>query len=319
VAPRRACPRLVLALALAAAALPLLAAPASAQGACDVALAVSPARLEHQPGEGLRYNVTATVAQGSFGGDVAFAIEGVTPGWNATVAPATFNDVPAGGSAAAEVLVLAPAAEGPRQAQVSVRATLTCGSGVPVLGVPAPSDTAAQVLAPVLAPAATADGGAAPARPGDDGALGGAGLLLLAAAVLVVGAGVGAALLLRPKGLVVRAADARREMAPGAGASFAVAAENRGRDPVEAAVRILGLPEGWRAISPPGSITLAPGAATTLQVLLRSPPDAAPGDVADVQVQFVERGSGRIRQVDLEARIAGAEHPDVVVRDGDHR
>lgn len=311
VAPRR--PRAHLTLLLLAALL-LAAAPAAAQAACDVVTAVNPARLAHEPGQALRYNFSVLVPQGSQGGDVAIVVEGATPGWAATVAPATFDGLTAGQNRTAEVLVTAPPEGNPgAQAQVTITATLTCQAtaGLPLpLVPPTPPATAteSQVLSPILAAPV------APARPAEDG--NGLTILLLGIGIIVLAA-TGAAVALRPKGLVVRVPEPSRDIPPGGGASFGLQVENRGREGVEAAVRILGLPAGWKVISPPADLRLAPGATSTLRILLRSPPDAAPGDAADVRVELLERGSGRLRHVDLHGRVQGpaTERPEVVVRD----
>lgn len=285
-----------------------LVPPAAAQvDSCEMTASVNPPRQQHAPGQALTYTFTVVVGQG-LGGDVAVVVESVTPGWSATVAPATFNDLPTGGEATAEVLVTAPGADGARQAQVTITATLTCDPGVP-LPVPPQTHTESQVLSPALQlPAPT---GPAPA-----GGLDGSALLALGG-LAVLGIAGAAALLLRPKGLVVKVPEPERAMPPGGGASFPVQVENRAKDPIAAAVRVLGLPPAWKLIAPPTEVNLKPGASTTLQVLVRSPPEAKPGDAADLQVQLIERGSGRLRQVDLVARVGSdaGDRPDILVRD----
>lgn len=289
------------------------ASPAGAQQAavCDLVAAVNPPRQEHAPGEGRAYQFTAT-NEGTLAGDVEVVLEGVTEGWTATVTPTAFDALQPGASGNAEVLVAAPAAGGAGQAQVTLTATLRCATPAGQLPVPgAPQeDRDSQVLTPTLA---AATGGAAPARPGLDGSA----LLLLAGLAVVALGGAGAAYALRPRRLVVRAEAPRRAMPPGGGASFPVLLENRGAQDVQATVRVLGLPAGWKVLAPPAEVALRPGAAQTLQVLVRSPPDARPGDSADVQVELLERGSGRLHRVDLRADVEGpgGERPDVVVRD----
>lgn len=300
-------------LLLLAAALVLAALPAAAQGdTCAMTAAVNPPRLQHQPSQGLRYNFTVAVDQASQGGDVAIVVESVTEGWDATVAPGAFPGLAPGQQATAEVLVVAPPATGARQAQVTITATLTCAMALP-LPLPLPPQTATQ--SQVLSPAMVVP---APAGPGDGGAPGADSTALLVVGGLGVIAIAGAAtVLLRPRGLVVRVPEPRRDLPPGGGASFPIAVENRGKDAVEVVVRVLGVPPTWKLLAPPAHLALKPGAATTLQVLVRSPADARPGDAADIHVQFLERRSGRLRQVDVTARVAGgaAERPDVVVRD----
>lgn len=293
------------------AALLLLVPPAAAQvDTCDMTASVNPPRLQHAPGEALVYNFTVALGQAG-GGDVEVVVEAVTPGWTATVAPASFPGLAAGDQATAEVLVNAPGADGTRQAQVTITATLTCPAGGGLIPIPAPPQThvESQVLSPAMV--LTAAGGPAPTGPGLDGSA-----LLVLGGLAVIGIAGAAAVLLRPKGLVVKVPEPERTMPPGGGASFPVQVENRAADPIEAVVRVLGVPDTWRLIAPPTEVSLKPGASTTVQVLVRSPADARPGETAGLQVQLIERGSGRLRQVDLVARIAGAEErPDVVVRD----
>lgn len=297
------------ALALLAAAALALAAPAGAQqtSPCPVRASVNPAAQEHRPGETLAYAFTV-VNEGLVAADVAVNVSQATPGWNASLDRDRFT-LAGGAEQTVTVQVTAPTGEGPRQASVTVAADVQCAAPPPVGG--SFRSSTSQVLSPSLAPPA------APVTPPGGGP--GLGLLAVAGLVVLVAAVGGAVLLARPKGLVVRAPEPRRDVPPGGGASFAVQVQNRSRQQVQAGVKVVGLPEGWRVVAPPAEVTLAPGASQTIQVLLRSPASAEPGDAAEAEVQLLERGTDKLRSVALQAFVVGpggeGERPDVVVRD----
>jgi hypothetical protein len=305
--PRGSLLRALLALPLAV----LAAAPlAEAQGGCTLVLAFNPAGQEQQPGEARTYNVTLDA--GATGGTVNLQIVQVSPGWNASfqaggaTTSATMAPAAAGGTPTSVGLVVrAPSSAEGRVGQVTVTGTLSCG---PVAGVPlAGTDTKSATLSPTLAapPPSPTHGESPSITPV---------LFVIAAALLLAGAGA-AIYVVRPHGLAVRAPEPRREMPPGGGASFPIHVANRSKERIAAQVRFVGVPEGWKIVSPPGDLALDPGRDTTLQVLLRAPPDAAPGSSAEIEVELLEHGSGRLRRVGIEGAIAGPERPDVVVRD----
>jgi len=306
---------LLLALLLAAMAASLLTPPGASQvplPACTFQTSVLPPTLEHQPGEALHYNFTASAPQTSLGGTVTVTVQQATEGWTATVEPSSFN-VAAGGQETADVLVTAPLS-GPRQAQVALQASMQCAGG-------AFATTQSQTLTPTLAAASTPPTGGSPAA-GGDVALWAVGIVLLL--ILVV-----AALLLtrrRSAPLQLTTPSARREVAAGGGASFTLEALNRGQEVVVAVLEVSD-PQGtgaesWSVIPPPSELTLEPGAARSLQVLLRSPLGAQPGDKAHVDASLWAPAGGKAVRVRLEAVVQGSiatgvpgPRPRVLVRD----
>jgi hypothetical protein len=309
-------PRALAPLALAA----LLAAPllASAQvpGACTLATDAPTRSQPHVPGQALPYVVNLTA--GSVGGDVALRIAETTAGWLATVDPEAMT-LAAGATGQATVTITAPP-DATAGGSVRLEATLTCN----VQGVPAPTapatvtETFSPGLATVVGPPA---GGAGP---GD--------LALLAiAGIVVLAGGTAAALALRRPGLVLEAPDPRRDVAPGGGASFPIVVTNKARDAALVAIEVGELPEGWRVVAPPRELRLDAGASGTVQVLLRSPSSAKPGDAAIVEVRalgargkpatatirafVVGGGDAPTAEATPPARAPGGRRPSVIVRD----
>lgn len=290
------------------------AAPsAQAQELCALAEpALNPAAQEHEPGETLRYALTVE-ATGIVGGEAQLAVEQVSPGWNATLPRPRFPLEP-GQPETVEVLVQAPPEGGARQASVSIGVALECRTAA---GAPAGTARDTAVLSPSLA---------APAPPGAPAPEGSPALAGLALLVLAVAAAGGAALLLRRPGVALRAPEPRRDVAPGGGASFPLVLANRGGAPLRVEVRVgeprlgAGAAQGWRVVAPPREASLGPREEKTLQVLLRSPGDAKPGDRAEVEVEAhaPSRRPARARLqafVAAEGRGAEEERPEVLIRD----
>lgn len=268
--------------------------------ACTLTTAVNPQGQTHQPGQRLTYDFTASA--GNVGGDVTFRVRSVTSGWNATLSRQS-APVAAGGSASVQVLVAAPL-NGTSPASVELEATFTCALA-PGATLPG-SVTGTETLTPTLA---------APSAPAEPAPFPSGALLVVGGLGVLGFAGVVALVSRAP--VTLRAPEPRRDVPPGGGASFAVELRNRTRGPLAVELQLGELPEGWRVISPPTGARLEGGATQTVQLLVKSPAGAAPGQAAEVEVRARAKGTQRVAHTVLQAFVVGphGERPDVIVRD----
>jgi hypothetical protein len=282
---------------------------------CALQLAALQPGVPQQPGTTARYEVSATAP--NLGGQVTFTVA-ATGGWTATVDPAQATVAGQGGEARTTVAVSAPSSGGTAAPTVTVQGTLTCASPVPGVPVGQPA-TAEATLNPTLA--------APPSNLGPGAGLGGT-TLLLAGGVAVIALCGGAVLALRPRALSIAAEEPKRDIPPGGGASFPITVTNRTKQQLTATLDVGELPVGWRLVAPPREVRLEPGTSETLQLLVRSPDAARPGDAALFEVRARAGAERKPAAVMLQAFVVGENsegdsedepmtggRPDVIVRD----
>lgn len=302
--------------------LALLPQGADAQAACDLVVSTANPSQAHEPSQTRTYDLEASTTNLN-GGTVTFASD-ATGGWTVAAEPITLAGATPGQAsrAPASARVTAPAAPASNSTRITLTATLACGG--PLGG----TATQSVTLNPTIA------GPGAPLGPGEGGV--GPSPLLLGLGVVVLVAAAAAAMALRGRGLDIRSAEPRRDVPPGGGASFPVTVTNRGRSAVDAVLEVGELPAGWKLVAPPQGWRLEPGQSETVQVLLRSPDDAKPGDAAIVEVRARAAEGKRVAQTELQAFIVDpdrseaprepppvkapprkrpAERPDIIVRD----
>jgi hypothetical protein len=298
-------------------------AGAQAPATCQLAEPALDHAAQDLPPAGTATYILTLTNQGTLAGTATVTVASPPPGWTATVAPES-ADIAGGGTAqqAFTVSLTAPASNGSagstmQTVTLSATASLDCNPTLPVGGAIPPDTKSTQFTATVRSGAAA---------PGPGGVVGGAapGALVLVGAVGLVAAGAALALRGQRAGLVLRSDEARRDIPPGGGASFAVRVENRAREARTTRLRVGEVPPGWRVVLPPGDIALGPGESRTVQVLVRPPGEAKAPAAADLPLEAdVPRGKPaklRLQAFVVEPGKAGpseppAARPDVVVRD----
>lgn len=104
---------------------------------------------------------------------------------------------------------------------------------------------------------------------------------------LVLAAGVTALGLRRlRRGVALMARTPERPVEPGKSAKFTVVVENRRGKPQRFTFLAAGVPEGWTAHLALDEVELEPGEEKTLWAILKAPPNAAPGETADVALRL---------------------------------
>lgn len=106
------------------------------------------------------------------------------------------------------------------------------------------------------------------------------GFLALAAGVTALG------LRRLRRGVALAARTPERTIEPGKSAKFTLAVENRRGKPQRFTFLATGVPEGWTAHLALDEVELEPGEEKTLWAILKAPPTARPGEVADVALRL---------------------------------
>lgn len=115
----------------------------------------------------------------------------------------------------------------------------------------------------------------------------------LVAGVVLVGVATAIPFLLRKKGggFAADCPEPLKMVRPGRGTSFPIELRNGGADPLTAQFEIGPVPEGWTAFMPLPEVQLAGRETRSLWLMVRSPPNAADGEAADVELRL--RGAGK--------------------------
>ncbi len=209
----------------------------------------------------------------SFDGEAEVTLE-APAGWSALLGRSTVT-VPAGNTTTVDVTVASPTeGSGVSRGDVVATVTLTCNVGV--LGDPS-TGTVESVQTVQVA---------------EEG-LPWAAVLL--AGVALVG-GTAGAVALRSRRLAVELACHRPllPVAPGGNVSFPIAVANRRSEPDTVQLRVLDVPDGWRAFVPVPEVELGPREDREIALVVRAPEDAGSGEQVTLTVEAVpvrgERG-----------------------------
>jgi uncharacterized membrane protein len=205
-------------------------------------------------------------------GDVTVTVTGLPAGWTASANPGSFRLAP-GASQEVQVQVQVAASAKDREAQLTIAVEMLSPLGRldPVLGqIPGATQrsNASATLDLTVQESFTRN------------VLEAVGpwiyaivLLLVAASVVAIG------LVVAARRSLVRLATDRSELPlpPGGKVAFAFQAETKARDPDNVLLRVSAVPEGWAAFLPVPELTLAPGVAQELSLVVIAPRDAAQG------------------------------------------
>lgn len=115
----------------------------------------------------------------------------------------------------------------------------------------------------------------------------------LLAGVVLVGAAVAVPLLLRsrkPRRATATCPEPMKPVKPGKGASFPIEVVNPSDLARKLHLEVGAVPEGWSAFLPLPEVQLAPRESRSLWLMVRAPPDAKPGEAADVEITAMDAG-----------------------------
>lgn len=220
----------------------------------------------------VRNNGQSTPLDAQNMGDVNIILGGVPEGWTASANPANFELAP-GASREVDIQVSVAAGASAKAADITVTAEMFSPlRGLdPILGnIPGATQRSTDnaSLALTVEESFTRDVLEA-LGPWIYAVL----LLLVAAVVVAVGLTVAA------RRTLVRLASDTRELAvaPGGKVAFAFRAEGLARDPDTVLLQVSAVQEGWAAFLPVPELTLEPGQAQDLQLIVIAPRDALQG------------------------------------------
>lgn len=279
----------------AAAGLGLLgAATAQVQDCGPVSL--SPKSYDRTVEEGGAAEILADVTnEGPVGGQVWV---NVTPaqGWAVDVEPATFV-LNATETKQATLTATPTGASSSSPYEMAVSAELDCS--VPGVGA-AGSDRAEETISLQVESSGSGGGGSTGSNPVTSGP--GMGLLILGSVALLSVVGYPMVRRRRRAAVVARAPQPAKRIEPGRGVTFQVEVENPSDEPATYDLELAGIPADWSGFLAQPALEVGAGGEGAVEVLVRAPGEAAPGEGAQVTVRVARHGGGE-ETVDLTAHV----------------